>query len=218
MPDSDSANRYSKKEGKHPLEYFIAVFLVLTFIATAFAAYYAREQWLTAVDNEKRQLRAYVGIESLNVECGSCNDEKYVPTLAGTLSKDFFRISVRNSGKTPAKKLRNFINWVSTPWPSDLPIDFKFEDGAKINVPGTVDITALVAVQPNTSYESIIKITDATPLINARSKKTILWVFGHIDYVDIFDATRVTTFCYVYEPWRDPEQLYSACGRQNDAT
>jgi hypothetical protein len=46
MPDSDNVNGYSKKEGKHPLEYFIAV---LTFIATAFAVYYTREQWLTAV-------------------------------------------------------------------------------------------------------------------------------------------------------------------------
>ena len=50
----------SKREGKHPLEYIIAVFLVLTFIATSIAACYTRKQWITADDAEKRSLRAYL--------------------------------------------------------------------------------------------------------------------------------------------------------------
>jgi hypothetical protein len=58
------ANSNSKIQTKHPLEWFIGILLLCTFIATSIAAYYTRKQWLTADDAEKRDLRAYVYLEA----------------------------------------------------------------------------------------------------------------------------------------------------------
>ena len=44
---------------RHPLDWLVFLFLVLTFVATAAAACYTRKQWITADDTEKRQVRAY---------------------------------------------------------------------------------------------------------------------------------------------------------------
>jgi hypothetical protein len=194
--------------------------LLITAIATSAAAYFTCNQWLTAVDSEKRQLRAYVGIEYIKIECPSCNSEKYTPILPvpGTIANDVFRVSIRNSGGTPARKLMFFISWVATPWPQGLANDFNFPDGARITVPGAAKETSVVVVHPNTSYESNAAIADANQFIAARNKTALLWVFGHIDYVDIFDAPQTTTFCYLYEPWQNQEKLSVACGRHNDAT
>src|ERR1700737_2812779 len=84
------------------------------------------------------KLRAYVGVEYLKIECASCDSEKYIPILPvpGTIAKDFFRISVRNSGVTPARKLKVTTSAVTTTWPNKLPDDFNFADGQKTTVPG----------------------------------------------------------------------------------
>ena len=105
--------------------------LLITAIVTSIAACFTGNQWLTAVDSEKRQLRAYVGVEYLKIECASCDSEKYIPILPvpGTIAKDFFRISVRNSGVTPARKLKVTTSAVTTTWPNKLPDDFNFADG-----------------------------------------------------------------------------------------
>jgi hypothetical protein len=194
--------------------------LLITASATSIAAYFTGNQSLTAVDNEKRQLRAYVGIESLKIECGSCDSEKYTPVLPipGAIAKDFFRASLRNSGTTPANKLTVRINWAQTPVPQGWPNDFKFEDAPKMNIPGIVENASVAVIQPNSSYGTLGPIVDATPFIAARNKNIVLLVYGHIDYVDVFGATQWTTFCYLYEPWINQETLSTVCGRHNDAT
>jgi hypothetical protein len=42
--------------------------LLGTLIATGFAANYTRNQWLVAVDTEKRQMRAYIFIDRSQAE------------------------------------------------------------------------------------------------------------------------------------------------------
>lgn len=52
-PNADNHDCPAKREGKHPLEYAIFVFVVLTAFATGAAAWYTRQQWLVYRDTEK---------------------------------------------------------------------------------------------------------------------------------------------------------------------
>src|SRR3954451_17282828 len=75
--------------GKHPLEYAIFAFLVLTFVATSVAACYTRNQWITAADAEKRQLRAYIFLD--------------IATMSdfGVSQKPMVKMTLKNFGQTP---------------------------------------------------------------------------------------------------------------------
>jgi hypothetical protein len=64
LEDNGSEDIPFRHGPKHPLEWAIAVMLLFTLIATGAAAYYTRNQWLTADDQEKRSLRAYLIVTS----------------------------------------------------------------------------------------------------------------------------------------------------------
>ncbi|MGP0089478.1 MAG: hypothetical protein ACLPKB_05900 [Xanthobacteraceae bacterium] len=94
MPDAEDQTR-KPQEDKHWLEYAIFVFVVLTAAGTIGAAYYARNQWLTADDTEKRENRAYVYLEIQVIS--------YPPGDAP--NRYAISLKVTNSGKTWARKL-----------------------------------------------------------------------------------------------------------------
>jgi hypothetical protein len=81
-----------------------------------------------------------------------------------------------------------------------------------MNIPGIAENAGLAVIQPNSSYETLGQIPDASPFTAARDKKVVLWVWGHIDYVDVFGATQATTFCYLYEPCVTQGKLSAVCG------
>jgi len=83
----------AKAEPKHWLEYAIFLFVIATAIATGFAAYYTRQQWLTAEDTEKRSLRAYIAIST---------------TIPIKMDSEKIVITMDNFGQTPAKDVVSF--------------------------------------------------------------------------------------------------------------
>jgi hypothetical protein len=95
QPTADADEPKSKAEPKHWLEYAIFVFVIATAIANGFAAYYTRQQWLTAADTEQRQLRAYV----------SAGVEQYPDINAEHLN---YIVLMKNHGQTPAFKMRGW--------------------------------------------------------------------------------------------------------------
>ena len=88
---------------KHPLEWAleIGVFLLLfsTLIATSFAAYFTAKQWQTADDQERRSLRAYLGVADYKVD-----------RVAGAIV-----FTVANGGQTPARDVRMVRNLILDP-------------------------------------------------------------------------------------------------------
>jgi hypothetical protein len=80
-------------EGKHPLEYAIFFLVVITAVATGFAAYYTHNQWITAEDTAKRQLRAYVFFRP--------HGHFKLPEVGAPME---IPVPIRNYGPTPAYK------------------------------------------------------------------------------------------------------------------
>jgi hypothetical protein len=64
--------------------------VVVTAIATSVAAYYTTKQWETAQDQERRSLRAYLGIANYKVD-----------RAEGAITFD-----IANGGQTPARNVR----------------------------------------------------------------------------------------------------------------
>ncbi|MBI1866714.1 MAG: hypothetical protein HYS06_00150 [Methylocystis sp.] len=220
MPSPDENSDRPKQDQGRKLEKLAVLVAALAALASAAAAGASGWQAWIAADAERRQLRAYVGVESLKIECLSCSDEKYAPSLptAGSIYKDTITVFVRNSGSTPARSVKIRVNWTSTPWGVGLPENFEFRDPDAIKVPGLSDLTSSGVVHPNTSYENRSGITDARAFISARNKQSIMFLYGHIDYVDIFDKPQTTIFCYIYEPWAEDSRIFEPCPKHNDAT
>jgi hypothetical protein len=99
---------------------------------------------------------------------------------------------------------------------NDLPENFDFPDSEGIRIPGISRTTGSMVVVPNTSFVNRGGIGDATDFISARDKKIVLFIYGHIDYVDIFDKLQTTTFCYVYNPWASDEKMFMPYYKHND--
>src|SRR5579859_4123006 len=91
MPQTDDERRsIVSSEARHWIEYGVFVFVVITAVATATAAWYTRKEWESAAENGRRQLRAYVFPDQASLIWGGGKQ----PTVA--------EIVIKNSGQTPA--------------------------------------------------------------------------------------------------------------------
>ncbi len=152
-------------EAKHWLEYAIFIFVIITAIATSAAAWYTRQQWITAGDVEERQLRAYVTADSADISV--------------TALKISATISIKNSGQTPAYEFREW----SRAFTNDVknPIDPPF----KLN-----PLFSKTILGPQTAFfakaELPIDPQNAVLMPALQNGAAIFYVVGGSEYADAF--------------------------------
>jgi hypothetical protein len=177
------------------LEKSAVAIAVLAFLAAAGQGWIAR-------DTEKRQLRAYLAISSTN-------SVTYTPQKMDIL--------IDNFGLTPAKNVRVFSSWEFLPFGQVLPNDFTFADK-----PGCGVMANQKNMQPGVSLimpkNAIPASHDYCPdeyanLLKAERKELNAWLYGEIDYLDVFDEPHKTTFCGLYWPF---EAVNINCDRHNE--
>jgi hypothetical protein len=171
---SDRGN--SKKETPHPLEWIIGVLLLFTLIATSVAACYTRKQWITADDQERRSLRAYVFVESATI----LNADGPVYTV---------KIRIKNTGQTPAYNVRH---WLATgvaefPEPKEGFAPPQQRTTASIDTLGSQVNSESIQSRP---YKEGNRETMQTGV-------AALWVFGRVDYEDVFRRKCWTSYRYL---------------------
>ncbi len=183
-PQSDKQNAKPSREKKHPLEWAIFVFVVLTALCTIAAACYSRKQWITAEDTEKRQLRAYVIIKTNELEkFGEGN---------------FAQSIVENVGQTPVYN----GSWLSGINVSGYPM---------AGIGENADCKVIMS-QPDAGRwffgKFIYPDKDRKTAFTVDEIKSIkdgiaaVYFHGRICYVDIFNETRYTDFC-MYWKWQN---------------
>jgi len=165
------------------LNWLTLVFLVLTSIATAVAAWYTWKQWITADDTEKRQVRAY----AFPTPTGIKDFELGKAPIGG--------IKVGTMGQTPAYKVRGEISVGGLPYP--------LRDDADLSFQKTGQIQNSAFISPNnaffiSAYAGGILNQTTIDTIND-GKKFRLYVWGRIDYEDVFANLHWFTFCYAYD-------------------
>ena len=185
QPAADADKPKAKAEPKHWLEYAIFAFVIATAIATSLAAYYTRQQWLTAADTERRQLRAYV----------SAGVEQYPDINAEHLE---YTVLMKNHGQTPAFKMRGWSTiFISDFYP--LPEDVvKLHETEMENVRDE-DVLFPGGERRNATVEGMgtdDRSHDPTPeqRIGVQLGFKSLWIFGKVTYVDAFGVAHYTRF------------------------
>jgi hypothetical protein len=182
-------------------------FLVATFFATAFAARYAYKAadathrganadedsavaanaTLLAMEaTGERQLRAYV------------NGRPKAFGLDGNRKRFTAIFSIRNSGTTPAYRLRNEGRVEIHPYP--LPDNFTFPEPEMKNA----SVSIVHADEPAGAHQGFGHSADNLDqnLINeaCAGKTKRFYLFGYIEYMDAFNKRRTTRLCYSIAP------------------
>jgi hypothetical protein len=165
------------REPRHWIEYGVFVFVIITAIATATAAWYTRKEWQSSTDNGRRQLRAYVFPDQANL------------VWEGTAKPTVAEIVIKNSGQTPAYRLST----VAVTGVRAYPLR---DDMSVPALPANHTV-----VPPSSSYR--LSVAMEKPLTNEQLKAIqkgdqALYVFGNIAYTDAFGECRITRYRFYY--------------------
>jgi hypothetical protein len=187
----------------------IAAFTIVLAFSTIFLWGATRDLVDGAEKAERRQLRAYVGVEKLEFECpdlnGKCSEvEPADLTIPGLIHKNFLVVKVRNFGQTPARDVTVYAYSVFADFPARLPDDYFLKnDTDQISMAEVRPTLARFLLHKDQSEISKHILQDLSLLKQALQKppKKQTYVFGRIYYRDIYDRSWRTKFCYSWEPW-----------------
>jgi hypothetical protein len=168
---------------------------------------------------ERRQLRAYLGIATLAMRCKNLNSKSYTPAtnIVPRENEDFLVIEIKNFGQTPANYARAWVNWAPMEYLHRLPDDFTFEDADTVQAGDVRPIFSEATIFPDQSIKLQVIINDLTPFRNAVGKRASTYVWGHIDYDDIYGKGQITTFCYMYNPFGVNGEDFTPYEKHNQA-
>lgn len=138
-------------------------------------------------------LRAWITVEESNI------------TEFGEGKPIFTRVKFVNSGKSPALKVFTFANLEIRDTPVPEPMPPLPTDGAG----------SRAVLGPQSTYTIALKLdkqtTQTIQEIIAGQKKVYVW--GIVEYDDIFGVRHRTKFCLVNSSWT---KNFNACGNNND--
>ncbi|HYL49099.1 MAG TPA: hypothetical protein VET84_07010 [Stellaceae bacterium] len=176
----------------------LAITLSALIVYTGLTAYQA----CIARDTARRQLRAYVGLQRLELELPSLNDPNYKPMKdePGAVFTDFQVTFIKNFGATPAFNVSIFTNCTAIPFLGKLPDGFNYP--IPPDRPSVLGITSRQTLYPGQEVVSRVRILDVNNFKQAIAKSKSLYLWGTINYTDIYDRRWSSYFCFVYEPWR----------------
>jgi hypothetical protein len=195
---------------------FFLAFSTVGLWAATIGLYSAGERQLAHFeDTAKRELRAYISIKEMLMQQYRGPDIvsilKDVGLVPGQIHSYRICAVIENGGPTPTRM--GLININHELRDDRLPNDFGFLDGDK---------TEFAAIGARGEYQSphfFVTISDVEKIV---AKKKKLYVWGWIDYNDVFDGTprHRTEFCYDITPDEIPNKgdiylRFPAFGRFN---
>ncbi len=189
----------------------------LLFLITATAIAY--KTYTTAAEASQRQLRAYLGLETLDLNLPSSKSSALLPNSlkAGDLIQDFVLLSIKNFGATPANKVSCHVSWINRQFAHSLEENYSYPD-LDGNLPdGAKFIPAEAVIFPQTTWHVTVAITDISPFRKAKNREETMFLYGHIDYEDIYGNKHTSKFCYNYQPFDDTRLLFIPIGPYNKA-
>lgn len=162
-------------------------------------------------ESEHRQLRAYLGMEDIKLNC--CEAVAHYETN-GQESTHTMAVTIKNGGQTPASEVR--VNMAFTeiaklaPFPDAMPIP----NIAGVAIPAGSTVTASLYMLPGDVAKFYAGVDDLM-FMRARARMSDVIVVGTVTYVDTFYQHRVTDFCRVYQRYASDTDGYPACARNN---
>jgi hypothetical protein len=156
-------------------DFFLVIFTGLLCLVTGGLIYVGVRQEFHLRDTARKELRAYVALNTISHD-----------RAAGPL-----RIRIQNYGKTPA-------HHVSV-------VQFVFAEAQvssyKHPATNSDDTLANQMLHPGQSFNHDVSAGASNPTIEASlGNGRVIYVYGRIDYMDIYKRWWVTYFCEIYNP------------------
>ncbi len=154
------------------------------------------------VDTAKRTLRAYVGMDSVSLQFPDLSKPNYKPEklMAGTLERNRIRFVLKNFGSTPARNVVIYASWQPEPFLHQPSADFSFLDLRQRQQEGIELPTSKVVIQKDQQWPTDIAVHDLTPFRQAAHQEKTIYLYGHINYEDVYGEAHETKFCYILQP------------------
>lgn len=152
------------------------------------AAEAAKASAIAATDQVSLSKEALITTERAFVYCERVNSIWTADKITELVVKWTFQPIWKNSGKTPTKRAINKISWWIGVDVGDIPANFDFTDA---NNPGQT------IIGPDATMHGLTIDLDIDTLQKIRSNSAHAYIWGWIDYDDIFANTRRhrTEFC-----------------------
>jgi hypothetical protein len=197
-------NHRGNSERHHWLEYASFGLAGAALLVSACAAAFSGWQAWIASDTEERQLRAYLELTDIEVVCPDCT----TTGPANPEHQNLVHIRFENSGQTPAREIRYKISW----WPiasKNAPLNFEFPDYS----PSGPTLVSTSELAQGKNRDGVGGIGDIEPFRMATTGASTLYLYGHLDYCDVFGKPRATGFCFIYVP--NVGEKLPLCDRHN---
>ncbi|MBW8079444.1 MAG: hypothetical protein GJU76_15530 [Gallionella sp.] len=197
-------------------------------LATIGLAYFTWRLWRATgtlvKDTEssaQNQMRAYVGVDGIGIISTHLYTATYQTppnTKPGTRMRDKVDVQMKNFGGTPANRVDFAASiWTNVILPDDSQLDEILEKERKVEILGA--FVPRHSIFPGQSAPMHIYLSDLTPFRAVLADTPArVFVFGRIDYSDMFDKRHTTRFCYFFDKTRDPGKEFVAYERYNEAT
>jgi hypothetical protein len=156
-------------------------------------------------DTAQRQLRAYVGVETMKlVSDPTISNGNVTEGQGGYVVPDYLAVSIKNFGTTTAFYVLDFINWATMTPGAELPADFAFEDQpdylAAKGMRSLQEGKTLDSQQPYDARHPILKFKLAE-FKSAKNRTSVIYLWGHVDSCDIYNRKWSRTYAFMYQPW-----------------
>jgi hypothetical protein len=199
------AKRAQEKENKSEVggisaDVWMAIFTAVLTIATILLWLETKRAINDSRKSSERQLRAYVGVDKISFEIRS-RKEGYKPLIPGAgdnIYTDFICVEVKNFGQTPAREVSVYAWEISVDFFSRLETGFDFDSRMPVV---RSNIVAHAYISKGQSAIITVPIIDSRFYWDAREKKKSTYIYGRIFYIDAYDRSWSTKFCYIWEPF-----------------
>ena len=190
---------------KSPAEWFweIAIGLMVlgTLIATSVAAYWTSQQWATADDQEKRQLRAYVGLNPGDLEdLGDPEKQRWSGMRKNYGQTPAYDVSVIVFGQSVIKRGQPIVMGNPQPPPE---------------IRGTITLFPQAELVMRIAGLGVPK-EHVMQVVNSDDFQFVY--FGTIQYHDIFGKRQFTYFCWMYDRKHTSAKDADGCYGHNNST
>jgi hypothetical protein len=124
----------------------------------------------------------------------------------GHILNNFYLVTIKNFGNSPAFRAGLYSNYIAVPFGTQLPLNFNFAD-----LPNRFEKSNITVASVRTTLDRDATFTGKIPLLSedvvrfiaAQKKMVQIYIWGHIDFCDIYSRRWVRNFSFAYEPWRD---------------
>jgi hypothetical protein len=114
--------------------------------------------------------------------------------------------SLGNMGRTPAYDVEVYQSWHNVPRGEGLPIGFRYEAKMRTPPPHAQSFRSKVTLPPFSTMSHTMSLNqeEVSNLVRASAGILTCYIYGHVDYIDIFHRKRTTPFCYGYDTQARP--------------